>query len=184
MKETFPSFDLGIDHLFPSEPEERRQKKEERATALVSNLDDLVEGAQSKTTKYATKYAVNVFKVIFAFNCYNEILKITYCFLKKCTIKLNANSMLQSANVLKSNFMHLLMLSRWGGGRPGIGGGFDSSHRPVVETFDRFNGLSSNIVLTFSCYFDDPQMPCGYATTENVFYCIKSHLAREKRIPY
>ena len=24
-----------------------------------------------------------------------------------------------------------------GGGRPGIGGGFDSSHRPVVETFDR-----------------------------------------------
>ena len=110
MKKTFPSFDLGIDHLFPSEPEERKQKKEEHATALVSNLDDLVEGAQSKTTKYATKYVVNVFKVIFAFNCYNEILKITYCFLKKCTIKLNANSMLQTANVLKSTFMHLLML--------------------------------------------------------------------------
>ena len=48
--------------------------------------------------------------------------------------------------------MHLSMLSRWG--RPGIGGGFDSSHRPVVGTFDRFNGLSSNILLTFSCYFD------------------------------
>ena len=45
------------------------------------------------------------------------------------------------------------------GGRPGIGGGFDSSHCPVVETFDRFNGLSSNILLTFICYFDIPQMP-------------------------
>ena len=30
-------------------------------------------------------------------------------------------------------------------------------------TFDRFNGLSSNILLTFSCYFDNPQMPCGGA---------------------
>ena len=101
MKKTFPSFDLGIDHLFPSEPEERKQKKEEHATALVSNLDDLVEGTQAKTTKYA----VNVFKVIFAFNYYDKIHKITFCFLKKkCTIKLNANSMLQTANVLKSNF--------------------------------------------------------------------------------
>ena len=27
MKKTFPSFDLGIDHLFPSEPEESKQKK-------------------------------------------------------------------------------------------------------------------------------------------------------------
>ena len=49
------------------------------------------------------------------------------------------------------------------GGRPGIGGGFDSSRRPVVGTFDRFNGLSSNILLTFSCYFDNPQMPWGGA---------------------
>ena len=47
------------------------------------------------------------------------------------------------------------MLSRLGGGgRLGIGGGFDSSHRPKVGTFDRFNGLSSNILLTFSCYSD------------------------------
>ena len=53
-------------------------------------------------------------------------------------------------------------LNCWGG-RPGIGGGFDSSHRPVVGTSDRFNGLSRNILLTFSCYFDDPQMPCGRA---------------------
>ena len=48
--------------------------------------------------------------------------------------------------------MDLSMLSPWGGGggRPGIGGGFDSSHCPVVGTFDRFNALSSNILLTFS----------------------------------
>ena len=79
MKRTFPSFDLGIDNLFPSEPEERKQKKEEQQRLLVINLDDLVEGAQAKTTKYPTKYAVNVFKVIFVFNYYNEILKITFC---------------------------------------------------------------------------------------------------------
>ena len=82
-----------------------KKAKERRTTALVSNLDDLVEGTQAKTTKYATKYAVNVFKVIFAFNYYNKIHKITFCFFFfKCTIKLNANSMLQTANVLKSNF--------------------------------------------------------------------------------
>ena len=53
------------------------------------------------------------------------------------------------------------MLRRWGGGRPAIGGGFGSSHRPVVGTFDHFNGLSSNILVTFSSYFDNPQMPGG-----------------------
>ena len=59
-----------------------------------------------------------------------------------------------------ADLMHLSMLSRWGGGgRPGIGRGFDSSHCPAVGTFDRLNGLSSNILLTFSCYFDNPQMP-------------------------
>ena len=55
MKKTLPSFDLGIDHLFPSEPEERKQQKEEQQRLLVLNLDDLVEGTQAKTTKYATK---------------------------------------------------------------------------------------------------------------------------------
>ena len=48
-----------------------------------------------------------------------------------------------------NNIMHLSMLRCWGGGRPGIGGGFESSHRPVVGMFDRFNGLSSNILLTY-----------------------------------
>ena len=35
MKKTLPSFDLGIDHLFLSEPEERKQKKEEQQRLLV-----------------------------------------------------------------------------------------------------------------------------------------------------
>ena len=68
--------------------------------------------------------------------------------------------------------MHLSMLSRWGR-RPGIGGGFDSSHRPVVGTFDRFNGLSSNILLTFSCYFDNPHMPCGGAFEQKLLALFK-----------
>ena len=65
MKKIFPSFDLWFDHLFPSDPEERKQKKEEQqrfACLDVSKLHDLVEGAQAKTTKYVTKYAVNVFQ--------------------------------------------------------------------------------------------------------------------------
>ena len=88
MKKTFPSFDLGIDHLFPSDPwKELKQKKEEQqrfACLDVSELDDLVDGAQANTTKYfATKYAVIVLKVIFTFNYCNKILKITFCFSKK-----------------------------------------------------------------------------------------------------
>ena len=65
MTKTFPTFDLGIDHLFPSEPEERKQKKEEQqhfACLDDSKLDNLVEGAQAMTTKYATKYTVNIFQ--------------------------------------------------------------------------------------------------------------------------
>ena len=65
MKKTFPSFNLGIDHVFPW-PVERKQRKEEQqcfACVAVSELDDLVDGAPVKTTKYfATKYAVIVFQ--------------------------------------------------------------------------------------------------------------------------
>ena len=35
MKKTLPSFDLGIDHLFPFEPEEGKQKKEEEQRLSV-----------------------------------------------------------------------------------------------------------------------------------------------------
>ena len=45
----------------------------------------------------------------------------------------------------------------------GWGGGFDRSHLPVVGTFDRFKDLSSNILLTSSGYFGNPQMPWGGA---------------------
>ena len=70
MKKTVSSFDLGIDHLLPSESEERKQKKNNNnsalyASLLVLKLGDFVEGAQAKTTKYATKYAVKVFESIF-----------------------------------------------------------------------------------------------------------------------
>ena len=53
MKKTFPSFDLGIDYLFPSEPEERKQRKGQQ---LVSKLDDLVEGAQAETMYLLTEW--------------------------------------------------------------------------------------------------------------------------------
>ena len=55
MKKTFPSFDLGIDHLFPSDPLKKSEKKEKQqrfACLDVSELDDLVEWAQAKTAKY------------------------------------------------------------------------------------------------------------------------------------
>ena len=71
MKKTFPSFDSGIDYLFPSDPwkESKRKKNNSPSFAClaVSELDDLVEGVQAQTTKYlyATKYAVNVFSANF-----------------------------------------------------------------------------------------------------------------------
>ena len=107
MKKTFPSFDLGIDHLFPSDPEERKQKKEEQqrfACLDVSKLDDLVEGALAKATKHATKYAVNVFKVIFAFIYYNKILKITFCFLKNMYNKIKRELYATDCESFISNF--------------------------------------------------------------------------------
>ena len=59
MKKTIPSFDLVIDHLFPSDPEESKKGQQQHFACLdVSKLDDLVEGAQAKRTKYA----LNVFQ--------------------------------------------------------------------------------------------------------------------------
>ena len=50
MKKTFPSFDLGIDHLVPSDPW-KEVKRDKNNSALhqfacldVSELDDLVDG--------------------------------------------------------------------------------------------------------------------------------------------
>ena len=91
MKKTFPSFDLGIDHLFPSDPwKELKQKKEEQqrfACLDVSELDDLVDEAQAKTTKYfSTKYAVFLhFITTIKFSKSHSVSQ------KRCTMKLNAN---------------------------------------------------------------------------------------------
>ena len=106
MKKTFQRFDLGIDHWSLPLWARGKKAKERRTTTLVSNLDDLVEGAQAKTTKYATKYALNVFKVFFAFNYYNKSLKITFCFVRKTynKIKCELYATAQTTNVLKSNF--------------------------------------------------------------------------------
>ena len=62
MKKTFPSFDLGIDHLFPSERKQKKEEQQRFACLDARKLYDLVEGTHAKTTKYATKYAVNDFQ--------------------------------------------------------------------------------------------------------------------------
>ena len=46
-----------------------------------------------------------------------------------------------------------------------------------MGTFDRFNGLSSNILLTFICSFDIPKMPWGEVFEQkqlNIDKCIIS----------
>ena len=60
MNEDFPNFNLSLDEYLKPE----WQKTEETRFAQLNNddLDDLVEGAQAKSTKYATNYAVSVFK--------------------------------------------------------------------------------------------------------------------------
>ena len=60
MNEDFPNFYLGLGEYLKA----KRQKTEETRFAQLNDdeLDDLVEGAQAKSTKYATNYAVSVFK--------------------------------------------------------------------------------------------------------------------------
>ena len=60
MNEDFPNFNLGLDEYLKL----KRQKTEETRFVQLNDdeLDDLVEGAQTKSTKYATSYAVSVFK--------------------------------------------------------------------------------------------------------------------------
>ena len=61
MNEDFPSFNLGLDEYLKPK---RKKTEETRFPELMNDddLDDLVEGAQVKSTKYATNYAVSVFK--------------------------------------------------------------------------------------------------------------------------
>ena len=60
MNEVFPNFNLGLDEYLKP----KRQKTEEARFAQLNDdeLDDLVKGARTKFTKYATNYAVSVFK--------------------------------------------------------------------------------------------------------------------------
>ena len=72
MQKNLPNFDMGFGYLFHisfissgPEPEEKKQKREEPqcfACLDESELNDLVDEAQAKSTKYATKYAANVFQ--------------------------------------------------------------------------------------------------------------------------
>ena len=64
MKNTFPSFDLGIDHLFPSEPEGKKQKKEEQQRLLV---------IWTTSSKGFKRRQQNMQQN-------NKILKVTFCF--------------------------------------------------------------------------------------------------------
>lgn len=60
MNEDSPTLFLGLDEYLKP----KRQKTEETRFAKLNDdeLDDLVEGAPAKSTKYATNYAVSVFK--------------------------------------------------------------------------------------------------------------------------
>ena len=60
MYENSPNFNLGLDEYLKP----KQQKTEEKRFAQLNDdeLDDPVEGAQAKSTKYATNYAVSVFK--------------------------------------------------------------------------------------------------------------------------
>ena len=59
-RDTFSAVNLSLDEYLKP----KRQKTEETRFAQLNDddLDDLVEGAQAKSTKYATNYAVSVFK--------------------------------------------------------------------------------------------------------------------------
>ena len=59
-RDTFSAVNLSLDEYLKP----KRQKTEETRFAELNDddLDDLVEGAQAKSTKYATNYVVSVFK--------------------------------------------------------------------------------------------------------------------------
>ena len=60
MNEDSPNFNLRLDEYLKPK---RQKTKEWRFAQLKDNeMDDLVEGAQAKATKYATNYSVSVFK--------------------------------------------------------------------------------------------------------------------------
>ena len=65
MKKYFPRIVIwGLTISSPLSPRNESKKEEEQCFAClkIGKLDDLVERAQAKTTKYAPKYALNIFQ--------------------------------------------------------------------------------------------------------------------------
>ena len=60
MNEDFPNFNLRLDEYL--KPKQEKTEVTRFAQLNDDDLDDLVEGAQANSTKYATNYAVSVFK--------------------------------------------------------------------------------------------------------------------------
>ena len=89
MNEDFPNFNLDLDEYLKP----KRQKTDETRFAQLNDdeLDDLVEGAQAKSTKHATNYAVSVFKGNFSVKILlrnKNILQLTHQFIFTPLVKM------------------------------------------------------------------------------------------------
>ena len=60
MNKDFPNFNLGLDEYL--KPKLQRTEETRFAQLNDDELDDLVEGAQAKSTEYDKNYVVSVFK--------------------------------------------------------------------------------------------------------------------------
>ena len=62
----YPNFDFGLlgeASQIEQQTEEPPERKKSRFASLdEENLDELFDGAQAKSTKYSTKFAVNAYK--------------------------------------------------------------------------------------------------------------------------
>ena len=69
MEKKFAKFWFGVWLSFfllcPGKKEKKNEERQHFACLDVRELDNLAEEAQAKSTKYSTKYAVNIFQGIF-----------------------------------------------------------------------------------------------------------------------
>ena len=65
MEKNFPNFDRGLPISSPLISKGKKSKIKMNYSVLSTSPDDLIDGNEAKTIKYATKYAVNVFQSIF-----------------------------------------------------------------------------------------------------------------------
>ena len=92
----------------------KKQEQQRFACLKICKLDDLVEGAQAKTTKYAPKYALNIFQNNFCINYHNhhnQILKITFCIFKRMYVYNKIKRELQTASVSNGRSVAVFWLS-------------------------------------------------------------------------